>query len=304
MPVPLNISELSTTPGSNSPSGSDSPSVLDDHQRTAYAFIKTLSDTKASSADAVLLTGNQTIAGTKTFSSTPVVPDDSFGFAKLQNVATGTILGRTTAGTGNIEELASAAAFTAIKQAATETATGVVELATNAETQAGTDTTRAITAANLKAAQVQIGTAVTLTTQTSVDFTGIPSWVKRITVMFSAVSGNGTSAFLIQLGDSGGIEATGYVSSASSNASAATSTTGFIVTGVVVAATSQNGAVVLSRIDTNSWVSQGSLGFSNASSVNVSGGSKTLSDTLTQIRITTVNGTDQFDAGVVNISYE
>lgn len=69
MPVPISISELSTTPGSNSPSGSDSPSVLDDHLRTAYAFIKTLSDEKAAIANAVLLTGNQTIAGTKTFSS-------------------------------------------------------------------------------------------------------------------------------------------------------------------------------------------------------------------------------------------
>ena len=69
MPVPTAISELSTTPGSNSPSGADSPSVLDDHQRTAYAFIRTLSDAKLDASSGVTLTGNQTIAGTKTFSS-------------------------------------------------------------------------------------------------------------------------------------------------------------------------------------------------------------------------------------------
>lgn len=72
MPVPSNISELSTTAGSNPPSGSDSPTVTDDHFRAAYSFIKTLSDDKADSADAVLLTGNQTVAGVKTFSSTIV----------------------------------------------------------------------------------------------------------------------------------------------------------------------------------------------------------------------------------------
>jgi hypothetical protein len=51
----------------------------------------------------------------------------------------------------NLSDVANAAtAFTNIKQAATETATGVVELATTAEADTGTDTTRAITAAGLK----------------------------------------------------------------------------------------------------------------------------------------------------------
>lgn len=157
MPIPASISELSTTPGSNSPSGSDSPSVLDDHQRTAYAFIKTLSDTKAATADAVLLTGNQTVAGIKTFSSTPVVPDDSFTFAKLQDIATARFLGRTTAGSGDVEELTASGIFTAIKQAATDSATGVVELSTDAEAQAGTDATRAVTPDNLGATVIGIG---------------------------------------------------------------------------------------------------------------------------------------------------
>lgn len=104
MAVPSNISELSTTPGSNPPSGADSPSVLDDHLRTVYAFIKTASDAQ------VALTGNQTIAGVKTFSSTPVVPDDSFAFSKLQNIATARVLGRITASSGDIEELTQAQA--------------------------------------------------------------------------------------------------------------------------------------------------------------------------------------------------
>jgi len=52
------------------------------------------------------------------------------------------------------------------------------------------------------------GTAVASTSGTSIDFTGIPSWVKRITVMFDVVSTNGSAIILIQLGDSGGIETT------------------------------------------------------------------------------------------------
>lgn len=112
MPVPTSISELSTTPGLNSPAGSDAPSVLDDHARTAYAFIKTLDNDKAASSATVNLTGNQTIAGVKTFSSTPVVPDASFGLAKLSNISTARILGRDTAGSGVIEQLTAAEVIT------------------------------------------------------------------------------------------------------------------------------------------------------------------------------------------------
>jgi hypothetical protein len=54
--------------------------------------------------------------------------------------------------TNNLSDVANTAtAFATIKQAASTSATGVVELATDAETQTGTDTARAITPANLQA---------------------------------------------------------------------------------------------------------------------------------------------------------
>ena len=62
MPVPSAITELSTTPGSNSPSGSESPATFDDYMRTFAAFIAQLRDGKAATTDAVLLTGAQTVA--------------------------------------------------------------------------------------------------------------------------------------------------------------------------------------------------------------------------------------------------
>jgi hypothetical protein len=143
-------------------------------------------------------------------------------------------------------------------------------------------------------------------TSTSVDFTGIPSWVKRITVMFSGVSVSGTSLIQIQLGDSGGIETTGYVSVASAGTSSGNSTTGFIVYAVGNAGYIISGTVTILNISSNSWVHSTATATSPAlgNAGSIGGGNKTLSDTLTQVRITTVNGTDTFDAGTINILFE
>lgn len=150
-------------------------------------------------------------------------------------------------------------------------------------------------------------TAVTAS-GTSVDFTGLPAWVKRITVMFSGVSTNGSSAFLIQLGDAGGIENTGYISGTTviSNASVGslvTSTAGFVAASGFVAANTFHGSVSITSLGSNIWAAGGST-YQAGSGTYVVAGSKTLSDTLTQVRITTANGTDTFDAGTINIIYE
>lgn len=151
------------------------------------------------------------------------------------------------------------------------------------------------------------GTVVASTSGTSIDFTGIPSWVKRITVMFNGVSLNGTSNILVQLGDSGGIENTGYLGGCTVQYSgaieAANSTAGYIIA-LAAAARVTHGNLTICSVGSNLWVASGSFGFSNAAASGASGGSKTLSDVLTQVRITTVNGTDTFDAGSINILYE
>jgi len=158
-------------------------------------------------------------------------------------------------------------------------------------------------------APIVSGTAVTAS-GTSVDFTDIPSWVKRITVMFSGVSTNGTSAYQIQIGDSGGLENTSYVSSGSNIGTGSTaitgSTTGFILMNGAVAANSYNGSVVLTLIDSssNTWISSGLLSRSTNDSMNTSTGSKSLSGVLTQLSIGTVGGANTFDAGTINILYE
>lgn len=150
------------------------------------------------------------------------------------------------------------------------------------------------------------GTAVASTSGTSIDFTSIPSWVKRVTVLFAAVSTNGTSSLLVQLGDSGGVENTGYVSTGVATTGGAggnvTSTAGYIIRGLD-AAFSMNGQMVIALLGSNQWCSSHVI-TSDTTAIQMGGGRKTLSDTLDRVRITTVNGTDTFDAGSINILFE
>ena len=152
------------------------------------------------------------------------------------------------------------------------------------------------------------GTAVDSNSGTSIDFTGIPSWVKRVTVMFNGVSTNGTSIIQMQLGDSGGVETTGYTAGSGSfggSAFAATSfTTGFGIRTSNAAANDYQGFVTFINLSANIWVANGSTYAASGYFLAPFGGSKTLSATLDRIRITTVNGTDTFDAGSINILYE
>jgi hypothetical protein len=139
---------------------------------------------------------------------------------------------------------------------------------------------------------------------TSVDFT-IPIGASRITVMFSGVSGSGTSPFLIQLGTGATPTYTtsGYVSQATAT-STATSTAGFIVVQSIAAAWLNSGICTISNISGNSWIESGVVGNNLGNSNNVSQGTIALGAVLTAVRITTVNGTDTFDAGTINILYE
>jgi hypothetical protein len=149
------------------------------------------------------------------------------------------------------------------------------------------------------------GTAVASTSGTSIDFTSIPSWVKRITVMFNGVSTNGSSAVQIQIG-AGSVTTSGYVSGGTFTTTIVgpvSSTTGFIFAGTT-AANTRTGSTVITNITGNTWVSASTGTFEDAASSYSGGGKVALSGTLDRVRITTVNGTDTFDAGSINILYE
>jgi hypothetical protein len=178
-------------------------------------------------------------------------------------------------------------------------------LSTGAITASGSITTGGIAAEKIK-----LETAQNTTSGTFVDFTGIPSWVKRITVMFNGVSTNGTSPVQIQLGTTSSVEITNYFSSAvwvggTNTCLGTTSTTGLLTEGPTGASVTRVGMAFIVLSSNNTWVLQSTQGRAETSNyVMIGGGSKTLSGTLDRIRITTVNGTDTFDAGSVNILLE
>jgi hypothetical protein len=149
------------------------------------------------------------------------------------------------------------------------------------------------------------GTAQASTSGTSIDFTGIPSWVKRITVMFNGVSTSGTSNIRIQIG-SGSITTSGYVSATwSANTLNATNTGGFLTTAQKATSSVYHGISTITLLSSNTYVESHTLGDSGASNfTSVGGGNITLSGSLDRVRITTVNGTDTFSAGSINILYE
>lgn len=153
--------------------------------------------------------------------------------------------------------------------------------------------------------QVISGTAQATTSGTVKDFTSIPSWVKKITVMFQGVSTNGASVVIIQLGTGSTTYTTsGYLGSTGSHTTYANFTTGIATTSVRNAAYVNHGAITITNITGNSWVASGTIGNSESTVISYTGSSIALGAALTAVRITTVNGTDVFDAGTVNILYE
>jgi hypothetical protein len=156
-------------------------------------------------------------------------------------------------------------------------------------------------------AKIVRSTAVTLTTQTSVDFTSIPSWAKRITLVFQGISLSGTSNFLIRLGTGGTPTTSGYVSGSSSMGAAVssiTSSTGFAMQAGSTAALSISGSVEFVNLSSNIWTANGVGGYAGITGTITVGGNISLGGTLDMVRLTTVNGTDTMDAGSVNILYE
>ena len=148
------------------------------------------------------------------------------------------------------------------------------------------------------------GTAQASTSGTSIDFTGIPSWAKRVTVMFSGVSTNGTSVIQVQIG-SGSVTTSGYTSQWSTNGLSGSYASGFIASYRGDAANAIRGLMTICLISGSTYIVSSVLGAASANNdITSASGGVTLSGTLDRVRITTVNGTDTFDAGTINILYE
>lgn len=190
-------------------------------------------------------------------------------------------------------------------------ASGVLQLQSNGTTGLTVEANSSLTVAS--SIQLPTGflyprvlsTAQASTSGTAIEFTGIPNWVRRITVMLNAVSTNGSSFVQLQLGSTtyttSGYNAT-HGNFTGATPSAAAISTGFGQSSGASAADSRYGAFVLTHMGSNIWVCNGQ--FSVGTYLTFGSGAVTLSGVLDRVRLTTVNGTDTFDAGSVNIMYE
>ena len=152
------------------------------------------------------------------------------------------------------------------------------------------------------------GTAVSAS-GTSVDFTSIPSWVKRITLILNGVSTNSTSMILFRLGTGGTPATSGYTGAASNvgsndnTSSSSNSTAGVPISGYdITVGSTFYGNVVFTNISGNTWLCSGVV--TGGTSVGMLAGSIALGGVLDILRITTAGGTAAFDAGTINIMYE
>jgi len=162
---------------------------------------------------------------------------------------------------------------------------------------------------------ISTGTVSGTITVVGVDFLSIPSWAKRVTVILAGVSTSGTSPYLIQLGTSSGVANSGYVGNNNSIATGSSApgytlalSSGFALTVNTTATTAASvytGSTIFTLVSGALWVGIGT-GTSDVASGTMFGvsGTKTLAAALDRVRITTIGGTDTFDAGSVNILYE
>ncbi len=170
------------------------------------------------------------------------------------------------------------------------------------------------TDSNASRAQLQrlvLSTAVASTSGTSIDFTGLPAWVKKITVMFNGVSLSATANILFQLGVGSTPTTTGYQSGqvyvliGGGGTNGSSSTSGFIVQSGAAAYT-LNGSMVFTQLNSSSYIWTGAGVFYNQTSVPLitsASGVVTLSGSVGMVRVTSTS-TDTFDAGSINILYE
>lgn len=242
-----------------------------------------------------------------TFTGTVTIPAGASisGYAPL---ASPTFTGTVTipAGASISGYLTTASASSTYAPIASPTFTGTPAVPTAGS---GTNTTQIastafVTSAISSFANFVTATRVASTSGVSIDFTSLPSYVKRIVLMFNGVSTSGANDYLIQIGDSSGFASTGYLGASSIYGGATTNfTTGFGISSSL-GANIHHGIIILNTLGSNIWVASGTVARSNTATMVSTAGSKTLTGTLDRLRITTTTAVDTFDAGSININYE
>lgn len=165
-----------------------------------------------------------------------------------------------------------------------------------------------ITPAKLSQPLTQM-TSVASTSGSAITFTGIPSWAKRVTILLDTVSTNGTSLVEVRVGTSSGLVTTGYVGSSFGSLSGATplvvnNTDGVPISPDGSASYVRSGRVTITNISGNTWIIDGVVGDSGTARGFFVGYKIALAAALDRVAVVTVNGTDLFDLGSINVLYE
>ena len=266
------------------------------HDGTAWQMT---SPSALSGSGDVVGPGSATDGGTATF-------DGTTGKLLKDGVVLGTVATLDTGtGSGNVPLVGTKSAST--------TLAGLVEQSTSAENVTGSDDTVFPSVAGAQEIvhehAITLGAPVASTSGTSIDFTSIPSGTKKVTISLVGASTSGSSVVIFQLGDSGGVETSGYLGASSfvgtTTQGSANYTAGF---GVLAAGASstRHGTITLTLVDaaTFTWAASASFAASDTTFAYITAGSKSLSAELDRVRITTAGGSDTFDAGKINITYE
>ena len=137
------------------------------------------------------------------------------------------------------------------------------------------------------------------TSGTTASWASIPAGVEYIEIFFNGVSLSGTNNLLVQIGDSGGIETTGYVSRTTTDGETLSSTSGFIAK-LGSAGQTIHGKMELHHLGSNLWFA--SYTFHTTTDSWTGSGTKTLSAELTTVQLA-ATGADSFDAGSAYLRY-
>lgn len=337
MAVPSSIDDLSPTAASNGPDGSvDLPSSYDDYLRAHASFIRRIRDGSEFPPLLSSVSGADTITATAPAAFTAYAAGQSFGLVAAGNNTGAVTLNVNSLGAKDVTRRgATALVANDIKSgevvlvvydgtrfqligrddqvgAASNTAAGIVELATSAETITGTSTTLAVTPAGSAAAIADsvapatlvptisddLGSDVAVTSGTSHQILGVPSWALHVEVEFLSISGDGADQWGLQVGNNAtGFATTGYSGSVSGGTSALAFSNGFAAMQSTSAAAVWNGRVVLSRAraaDTT-WTYSGWFGRSDSAAiVHIGVGQVTIS-ALDRVRIAMLGGSSVFD---------
>jgi hypothetical protein len=317
----------SSTAGSNSPSGATNIGTgLDDNLRAIQAGVK------------MALENLSSVAGTNTITATAAgltayAAGQEFAFIPANTNTGATTINITSLGAKNVYWNGAACVGGELRQsvpakvrydgtqfhiiangfnAPFSDAHAVVEGSSDATKKARfevdgltTATTRVVTVPDRDITLGPVlGTPVATTSGTNIDFTGFPVGTRRVVVNFRGVSTNGTSALLLQIGDSDGIETTGYLSaSAPVDGSATQRTDSFVLATAMVAAKTVEGSFTLCLESPNvAWAGEGKL-LQVDTNIYISVGTKVLTGNFDRLRITTASG-DTFDAGEINVLYD